>query len=52
MQPQNRFIFSVAVSHAHILLAFITAMWHNFDLTIQQTTFSFKIICSDNLKII
>lgn len=55
MQPQNRFIFSVAVSHAHILLVFITAMWHDLDLTIQQMTFFvffFKSICSDNLKII
>lgn len=43
MQPQNRFIFSVAVSHAHILLVLITAMWHNFDLTIQQTTFLSKL---------
>lgn len=37
-QPQNRFLFFVAVSHAHILLVFITAMWHKLDLTIQQTT--------------
>jgi len=43
MQPQTRFIFFVAVSHAHILLVFITAMWHNFDLTIQQTTFFSKL---------
>lgn len=42
MQPQKRFIFFVAVSHAHILPVFITAMWHNFDLTIQQTTFFFQ----------